>query len=317
MRRRALARVTRNRVAGVARWGTVRGWFKGTLVAVVTAAVGCALVYGTMRLREEVRVQPAYIVSAESLRLVKGPAWMTPAILGELDVTVLDPAFPKRFSLLDPDVCRRIAAAYERCVWVERVERVIKHDPRVNPDSPPLEVYLKFRRPIAFVQQPDGFCLVDGHGVRLPGVYREPRLGPVRLLVITGISSSPPAAGQVWSEPALQSAVQVADAMAPRREAFRLVSVDVSNFGGRRDPRDTEIALYTTNDTRIKWGKAPSSEAALLREKTPAEKVAYLDYVYQSLEGQVDGVLLYIDIPNEAIRRRTADVTATTTRLRS
>jgi len=312
-----LTRVARNRSAGAARWGTAREWLKGALVAVVTASVGCALVYGTMRLREEVRIQPAYVVSAESLRLVKGPAWMTPAILGELDMAALDPTFPKRFSLLDPDVCRRIAAAYERCVWVERVERVVKHDPRVDPEKPPLEVYLKFRRPIGFVQQRDGFYLVDDHGVRLPGVYREPRLGETRFLVITGVSSSPPPEGRVWSEPALQSAVRVADAVDPRREAYRLVSVDVSNFGGRCDPRDTEIALYTANDTRIKWGKAPTSEAALLREKSLVEKVAYLDYVYQSLEGQVDGVLLYIDIPNEAIRRRSADVTPATTRLRS
>jgi hypothetical protein len=72
--------------------------------------------------------------------------------------------------------------------------------------------------------------------------------------------------------------------------------------------------LYTTQETRIKWGKAPTPEAELLQEKTPTEKVAYLDYVYKSLHGQVDGVLSYIDIQNEAIKRRSTDVA---TRIRS
>jgi hypothetical protein len=52
----------------------------------------------------------------------------------------------------------------------------------------------------------------------------------------------------------------------------------------------------------------------MLREKSAAQKVEYLDYVYKTLHGQVDGVLSYIDIPNEAIRRRTTDVA---TRVRS
>ncbi|MCX5675594.1 MAG: hypothetical protein NTX87_11365, partial [Planctomycetota bacterium] len=71
------------------------------------------------------------------------------------------------------------------------------------------------------------------------------------------------------------------------------------------------IALWTANDTRIKWGKAPGPGAVILEEKTPEEKVAYLDYVYQFLHGEVDGYLSYIDVQNEAIRRRaTTDVAA-------
>ena len=61
----------------------------------------------------------------------------------------------------------------------------------------------------------------------------------------------------------------------------------------------------------------PSADAVALQEKTPEEKVAYLDYVYKTLKGQVDGQLSYIDIPNEAIRRRTAATDVATSRLRS
>ncbi len=287
---------------------------KAALVAVATALVGVAAMYGLGLLRGHAREAPTHQVSAASLRLVKGPAWMTPAILAELDVGLLDPEFPQRFSLLDDGVSQRIAAAYEACVWVERVRKIVKHDPRVDPDRPPLEVHLKFRRPAAFVRSRGGFCLVDSCGVRLPGVYSEPRLGRVALLVISGVTSSPPNVGQVWSDARLEAGVRVAEAVGPRRQVFRLVSIDVSNVGGRHDPRDTEIALFTANGTRIKWGRAPTADAELLQEKSPDAKVAYLDFVYKHMNGQVDGVLAYIDIPNEAVRRRPAD---TGSRLRS
>ena len=284
---------------------------KVALVALATAAVGCGFLYALDVFRAEVRVSPGYVMTSDSLRLVTYPKWMTGAILSELDVGRLDPEFPYRFSLLDAGVCERIARAYERCPWVERVERIAKHDPRVDPDRAPLEVFLKFRRPLAFVQGRDGFCLLDERGVRLPGVYAEPRLGATKFLVVTGIPALPPEPGQVWSDPAVQAALKVADVVDARREAWRLATVDMANYGGRRDPRDTEIALWTVNDTRIKWGKAPGPGAVILQEKTPEEKVAYLDYVYQFLHGEVDGYLSYIDVQNEAIRRRaTTDVAA-------
>ena len=289
-------------------------FMKGALVALVTAAVGCGALYGLDVLRENLRESPSYQMTLENLRLVKGPSWMTPAIKADLDIARLDPEFPSRFSLLDSDVCARVAAAYGRSLWVESVERVIKHDPRSDADTPPLEVFLKFRRPLAFIQVRDGFCLVDEKGIRLPGLYGEPALGPVKLMVVTGVPAAPPNPGELWLDPSLQAAVKVTGAVDPRREAFRLTTIDVSNFGGRHDPRDTEIALYTANDTRIKWGKAPSTEAAMLQEKSLSEKVAYLEYVYKALHGQVDGVLSYIDIPNEAIRRRSTDVAATRVR---
>jgi len=287
---------------------------KGAAVAAGTIIVGCGILYGMASLREGVRCSPSYQVSAESLRLVKGPAWMTPAIVAELDVTALDPDFPDHFSLLDEGVSERIAAAYMRCPWVECVERIVKHDPRVDPSTPPLEVFLKFRRPIAFVQARDGFYLVDDKGVRLPGAYREPHLGGMALLVIQGVNSSAPEVGRKWADAGLVAGVRVAEAVDLRRETFHLTYVDVSNVGGRRDPRDTEIALFTLNDTRIKWGKPPTPEAAMLGEKTPEEKVSYLDYVFKHMDGRVDGILAYIDIPSEVVLRRSTDVA---TRVRS
>jgi len=287
--------------------GVARRFLRGALAVTLPLIVGVLVALAFGRLGEGLAGAPAYQMSRDCLRLVEGPDWMTPAILAEIDVRQ---ELPERFSLLDPTLCERIARAYEKTVWVERVDRVVKRDPRVTSGRPPLEVSLKFRRPIAFVQMAgrDGFYLVDAQGVRLPGVYREPRLGQTRLLVITGCREPTPQPGRVWQGASLQAGVRVAEAVTPRRERFRLTTVDVSNFGGRRDPRDTEIALYTTGRTQIKWGKAPTPEAAMLQEKSLGAKVGYLDFVYERLGGRIDGVLSYIDIPNEAICRRSSVV---------
>jgi hypothetical protein len=305
-----LAKESKDKSADAAKKPLPRVWrvLKGTLIFLVTAAVGCAIVWGYTTLREDVRESAGYRMTCDNLYLVKFPSWMNESIRAELDMRRLDPTFPKEFSLLDDDVCERVAAAYSRCLWVERVEQIVKHDPRSDPQRPPLEVLLKFRRPMAFVQVQDGFCLVDELGVRLPGVYREPKLGAATFMVVAGVPWMAPAPGEAWNDPALAAALKVASAVESKRQAFHLVSIDMSNFNYKRDRRDTEIALYTANETRIKWGKAPTAEAELLQEKTPVEKVAYLDHVYKSLNGQVDGVLSYIDIPNEAIRRRSTDV---------
>jgi len=277
----------------------------GLLLVAAMGAVAAGAVFGLVRLRGRVREAPMFQVSAETLRLVKGPSWMTPAILADLDLLVLDPEFPERFSLLDPGISARLAAAYERSVWVERVKRIEKHDPRVDPTRPPLEIVLAFRRPAAFVETPRGYCLVDAEGVRLPGMYREPQVGARRFLVLRGVATPPPEPGRVWSDASLLAGVKVAQTVAPQRERFRLAWIDVSNVGGRRDPRESEIALVTASGTRIKWGRAPGPEAERL-EKSPAEKLAYLSYVYEQLGGRVDGVLAYIDIPNEAVCPRSS-----------
>ena len=284
--------------------GAGRAALKGLLVLLAVAGAGAGVAVGFAHLARALRDAPEYQMSRESLRLVEGPAWMTPAIRAELDVTA---ALPPKFSVLDPALPQRVARAYQSCLWVERVESVRVRDVRVA-GGPPLEVRLKFRRPVAFVEVGvrDGYCLVDARGVRLPGTYREPRLGDVRFLLITGCTQAPPAPGQVWSAAALEAAVRVAEAVEPKREKFGLATLDVSNFGGRRDPRDPEIALWTVNRTEIKWGRAPTPEAERLQEKSLAEKVGYLDYVYEAFQGRVDGVLEYIDIPNEAVGRRAA-----------
>ena len=282
---------------------------KASLVLAGVLAVLGGLVYGFWRLGRLVRSHPDYLVSRSDLAVVSLPKWMPPAAQADLDIAALAPELPKTFSLLDPSVCASIAAAYERSVWIERVERIEKNDPRADPDRR-LLIHLKFRRPVAFVASRGNFYLVDQQGVRLPGVYQEPVLkgcGPtpedLPLLVVTGVATDPPVAGRIWDEASLKAGLKIAAELLARREKLRLKSVDVSNFASRRDPHRSEILLFTVNDTEIRWGKAPTPQAAMLQERSVAAKADYLEYVYERV-GNVDGVLEYVDIPNEVIRRR-------------
>jgi hypothetical protein len=292
---------------------------KAVLLLLAVGAAAAGLAYGFFRLGALVQGHPEYLVRRSDLVIVRMPAWIPPDARAELDIARLDPALPEVFSLLDPALCKRLAACYARSVWVERVERIVKSDPRADPRRR-LLVHLRFRRPLAFVSRPDGFVLVDDQAVRLPGLHREPRLpgagpdgGDLDLLVITGVGSSPPAPGLVWPEPGLQAGLRIVDGLHARRERLHLRTVDVSNVGRRRDPLASEVLLYTAHDTEIRWGRAPTPQAARLQEPTVAQKADYLDYVYQSV-GHVDGVLEYVDIPNEAVRRRSSP---TAYRLRS
>ena len=133
--------------------------------------------------------------------------------------------------------------------------------------------------------------------------YAQIRDADLPLLVVPGVVTDPPVAGRVWAEASLQAGLKIAEELGGRREQLRLKTVDVSNFAFRRDPRRSEVVLYTAGDTEIRWGRAPTPRAAMLQERSVAEKARYLDYVYERL-GNVDGVLEYVDIPNEVIRRR-------------
>ncbi|MDP6380936.1 MAG: hypothetical protein QF662_06290, partial [Phycisphaerae bacterium] len=210
---------------------------------------------------------------------------------------------PEEFSLLDEGIVEKIALAYKRKVWVKEVLRIEKRYPDPRRWQSPIEVHLRFRRPIAFIELSGRFYLVDGEGIRLPGVYDRPRLGAEEMFVITGVRTRPPGPGRKWDAKSLRCGLTVASALRSRRVPFRLARIDVGNIGGRRDARLSEIAVYTGQDTRIDWGKPPSRRADIL-DKPLADKIAYLDYVYRQFGGRIDDDLVYVDIPNETVRRR-------------
>lgn len=214
--------------------------------------------------------RPSYSVAP--LRASVGPRWAEPQ---GLDAVGLDLGGK---SLFDPEVVRRVGRAFEASPWVKRVAAV----ERVFPDQ--VRVRVEYRRPYVAVRRADGYVLLDVDGVRLPGVYGEPPACE-RAPVVTGVASLPPAPGRAWLDPALRAGVELADFVHGESLLRRLGvrEVDVSNFGGRLDPRRTEIALVAGSGCALHWGRAPSS--AGFGELPVEEKLENLRHVLGAYPG--------------------------------
>jgi len=107
---------------------------------------------------------------------------------------------PDRLPALDEGTPARLAAAFARHPWVEKVEEV-----RIIPPDR-ARVRLMFRTPALAVPQPGGTRVVDGHGILLPSS------APAEGLPVFRGSAAPPAgvAGEPWGDPAVSAAAAAA-----------------------------------------------------------------------------------------------------------
>ena len=181
-------------------------------------------------------------------------------------------------TLFDRDLVKRVALELEACAWVREVTSV----ERIFPDK--LRIRFEYRQPHVAVQRGAGFILVDEEGVRLPGVYSEPPACE-RSARISGVNSSPPAPGQSWNDPALAAGMEMADYVARTSplDQIGVREIDVSNFGGRQDPRLTEVTLVSATGCSLQWGRLP--ETAQYGELEPGEKLENLREVLASYPG--------------------------------
>ena len=172
-------------------------------------------------------------------------------------------------TLFDRDLVERVGKSFESCPWVRKVTSV----ERVFPDE--LRVKFEYRRPHVAFRRSNGFVVVDAEGVRLPGVYVEPPSCD-RKVAVVGAVSLPPEPGRVWNDPAVKAGLEMADYVHRTALLKRLEvkEVDLSNLGGRIDPRRSEVALVTSNGCAIYWGRLPSNPR--FGDPTPAEKIENL-----------------------------------------
>lgn len=181
-------------------------------------------------------------------------------------------------TLFDGEVVERVGRPVEASPWVSRVVSV----ERAFPDQ--IRVRVEYRRPHVAVRRGHGYVLVDRDGVRLPGVYVEPPACD-RAPVVTGVASLPPAPGRAWNDPAVRLGMEMADFVhrVPLLGRLGIREVDVSNAGGRQDPRRSELALVTAGGCSLFWGRAPSAGA--FGEPGAEEKLENLRHVLAAYPG--------------------------------
>jgi len=184
-------------------------------------------------------------------------------------------------SIFDPGLVGRVGLAFESCPWIRRVVAV----ERAFPDQ--LRVRFEYRRAHVAVRRANGYVLVDEEGVRLPGVFAEPPACE-RASLITGVASLPAEPGKKWEDPALSEAMAMAE-YAHSNDLLRRIGVreiDVANFGGRADPRRSELTILTRAGCELAWGRTPAT--ARFGDASSEEKLENLREVmaaYPDLNG--------------------------------
>jgi len=184
-------------------------------------------------------------------------------------------------SIFDPKLVEEVGRKFEECPWVRKVTAV----ERVFPDR--LSIKFDYRRPHAAIRRDSGYVLVDSDGVRLPGVYPAPPARE-RTVLITGVPSLPPEPGKPWQDESLRAAIAMADFIPESTLLTRLAirEVDVSNFGGRTDPRKSEMSLVTSGGCVVAWGRtAVTSKFGDLSTEEKLENLREVLAVYPDLNG--------------------------------
>ena len=72
-------------------------------------------------------------------------------------------------------------------------------------------------------------------------------------------------------------------------------SIDVKNYGGKRDSDESHIVLNALDGTQVKWG-AGLGESERYLEAIDKEKLAGLYQVYEQNGGTILGILKFIEL---------------------
>jgi hypothetical protein len=215
-----------------------------------------------------------YVTDHSAIKINEPPHWVPRDLVEQ----VLDQAqFPKQLSLLDDDLTRKIAIAFDRHPWVADVVHVQKSVPAR------IDVELEYRRPVAMVQVEAGMYPIDPKGILLPPSdfsVAESESYPL----ITDVKSSPRgSAGTPWGDPSILGAARIADALSTHWRDFDLKEIRRI----RRTPEDaTETTFYelgTVGGSRILWGRAPGDDHP--GELTVKQKIGRLQRYHSDFGG--------------------------------
>lgn len=271
--------------SALAAWPAKR-WIKLVLILLIPLAVGWSL----SRLENRVHAFAAYDRPL-SLKWVELPPWLRlPENRHVLDSLARTLDLQSTDRMLDRSLAERLgtALADPGIGWVKSVDRV-----RIDPSG---EVTIKchFRMPAAWVQHRKVGYLVDAEGVRLPGRYDISDCRSTAMLVIEGVTGSPPEIGAPWPGDDLAGALNLVSLLDGKPFRHQITSVHVGNYRGRRDRSRPHIELATDlPGSRIWWGRPPGEDVGT--EISADQKLILLETLYRQ-SGRIDMNRSYVDI---------------------
>jgi hypothetical protein len=244
----------------------------------------------------ERKVIPA--TDSPAVLLKNRPVWMSD-FLAEQIARTAKPA--GTHSAFDHQLLVDVGSMLKTNPWVKKVVQVRRAYGEKPGDT--IEIDCDWRAPIALVHWQDYYWLVDGDGVKLPEQYTlrqvplvmrgsESRRTEIR--IVEGVRNPPVESGEQWPGEDLVAGLDLLKLLHGLNFADEILRVDVSNFGGRVNAKEAQLALGTRYDTQIRWGR-PINSKDFFVEVSPAQKLAYLKQVWEQFH-RVDGNQPWIDI---------------------
>jgi hypothetical protein len=224
-------------------------------VAVLIAAVAVvAFCYtGWHQVWPLLRDRPEYQATLADLWITQPPPWVQHDMLREVQEQA---ALPHTFSLLDGDLAARLADAFGKHPWVERVEQV-----RIRRGGA-IAVQLRYRRPVAMVQTPGHLLPVDAHGTLLPAedfTADEASQFPL----IRGVQSSPLCpVGGTWDDPLVVGGAKIAEVLLPHWMKLDLQAVEGVFWSAAPTPAEEGALEETPLDSLAEERKESAAEAS-------------------------------------------------------
>ncbi len=222
------------------------------------------------------------------VELANPPDWVSP----ELKQRIISTAGAGRGSFrLDSDASRTVAKNLVSFAWLEEFQVQTTHKA--------IRIEAEYRKPVALIKNDTRKFYVDENLVVLD--YMP--MPELPIVLVKGVESlTVPPVGRPWQRDDLKAAVALLtllhkmDAMVASGEPLltQIQAVDVSNFQGRREPREPHILLYALDDTQIIWGAEPGSSQQYM-EAREDEKLAML-YSFYEENGTLANRVKYIEL---------------------
>ncbi len=261
------------------------GWLLSPNLLLALSCLFAAAVFfpKTSWMLPDLRQSGQYRFETSKIVITPPPHWVPHDVVEQV---VKRAGLPAEMSLLDDDVTRRIATAFERFAWIKGTVRVRTSIPAR------VEVDLEYREPVAMVSvsngSKSGLFPIDADAVILPGADFPPA-EVMKYPVIENVSARPLGrAGTEWSDARILGAARLAVLLKPNWKEFGLKAVRVPSITESMSAAavdELSYQLLTTGGSRIVWGRAPGSRHP---GELPAEKKIDRMKFYRRHHGSFD-----------------------------
>ncbi len=274
--------------------GDVAWWAigRGRAVAAGVLVLGIFLLawwWVWQRVGPDVRGAERYQVGLDDLQVTAQPEWVHTDVRFEVEQHL---RLGGPMNLLDDDLNPRIAEAFARHPWVERVVQVTKLP------AGGVQVDLEYRRPACVVRVGERLLPIDYRSILLPSEGMS-GLELERYPQLAGIDSPPMATyGEPWGTVRVAGGAAIAHALSEVWEAWHLARIVPFPVVARDGREQVHYCLFSEGGTRIVWGLPPGVDSR--GEPTAQEKLARL-HAYHSRHGTFDGPAGPLDLDVRAM----------------